>query len=147
MGEPNAEDGLVADITEQYKTNYDQWFRVATQITLKEATDEKLGRIEEAYLNSLQPSTTNTNSNVSNGRSPVRFRRNNGEFRARNITSKLASRPSSVGKENRINSTKGPNTMDTDDEVQLSGTKRKGFAHDDYSSRDTSGRKMIRRNN
>ena len=42
IGEPNAEDGLVPDITNLYRTNYREWFRIAEKKTALEATDEKL---------------------------------------------------------------------------------------------------------
>jgi len=47
MSEPNAEDGLVAEITSQYGRDYDAWWSQAEALTKKEATDEKLRAMED----------------------------------------------------------------------------------------------------
>ena len=130
MGEPNAEDGLVADVTEQYKSHYDRWFDIAKQMTLKEATDDKLVIVEQEYLKSLIPSN---NSHVEGGRnghksSTITGRRNVLFLGKRKAASKLSSK-STINKENR-NHDNDSNSMDTD-EVRLSGTKRKDVAQDE----------------
>ena len=48
MGEPNAEDGLVADVTEQFKSHHQLWFAEAKRLTEVEATEAKLVEREEA---------------------------------------------------------------------------------------------------
>jgi hypothetical protein len=56
MGEPNAEDGLVADVTAQFKSNYEAWFLEAKQLTEREATDAQLIEREETINASMNQS-------------------------------------------------------------------------------------------
>jgi ubiquitin-conjugating enzyme E2 T len=65
MGEPNAEDGLVAEVTEQYKKNFDSWHNDAKKLTLKEATDDKLISLEQGYLKSILAKNTETKRKAS----------------------------------------------------------------------------------
>jgi len=53
MGEPNAEDGLVAEVTEQFKSDHDGWLRDAKSLADKEATDAKLVDREEGVKQSI----------------------------------------------------------------------------------------------
>lgn len=48
MGEPNGEDGLVAEITSQFKRDREGWICEAKSMTEREATEEKLLRMEES---------------------------------------------------------------------------------------------------
>lgn len=46
MGEPNGDDGLVAETTNQFRNDYDAWYNQARQLTILEATDEKMLQTE-----------------------------------------------------------------------------------------------------
>lgn len=116
MGEPNAEDGLVADVTEQYKKNYDSWFDKAKRMTLAEATDDKLVALEQGYLKSMLANNEEKNVKSLN--------------RSKKLTSsRILGRK--ILKENKGRGSN--NTMDIDVST-LSGNKRKDHA-DDESTR------------
>lgn len=53
LGEPNADDGLVADVTAQFKNDYQGWFLEAKQMTEMEATDAQLVAREEGIKESM----------------------------------------------------------------------------------------------
>ena len=57
MGEPNGEDGLVAEITSQFKRDREGWICEAKNMTEREATEEKLLRMEESLKGKNVPKT------------------------------------------------------------------------------------------
>lgn len=70
MGEPNAEDGLVAEVTAQFKNDYEGWYQEAMLSAGKEATDAKLIDREESakqsILNNSECTTENNKKSASN---------------------------------------------------------------------------------
>lgn len=116
MGEPNAEDGLVAEVTEQYKKNYDSWFDEAKRMTLAEANDDKLVILEQGYLKSI--SARNEEKNV----------------KTLNRSKKSASTRILGRKVLKENRGRGPNNMMDVDVSTLSGSKRK-----DHSDSESTG--------
>ena len=79
MGEPNAEDGLVADVTAQFRSNYEAWFLEAKQLTEREATDAQLINKEEMMKTSMNESIQANEK----GRIPRSFVRKGKENRER----------------------------------------------------------------
>jgi ubiquitin-conjugating enzyme E2 T len=63
MGEPNGDDGLVAETTNQFRNDYDDWYKQARQLTVQEATDDKMilteSRIKKEILLSIENSSKN----------------------------------------------------------------------------------------
>jgi hypothetical protein len=123
MGEPNAEDGLVADVTEQFKTRYEEWVKDARRLTESVGTDDKLVELEKGYLKSmLLTNGENDKSGNDNGTSNIA-----GTIGKKRTSPKILSKRKN-GKENKG---KDPNTMDTDTDITtLSGNKRKDINND-----------------
>ena len=107
MEQPNAEDGLVMEVTEQYKNNYEAWRRDALQMTKDEATNDKLIVLEKSYRAKMTATTTSNRDNKSSN------------VRRQSSFSKLGGR----GRR-----TLNTNTADTEMVSILSGNKRKKFA-------------------
>ena len=81
MAEPNAEDGLVADVTEQFKSQPQSWFMEAKRLTELEATDKKLIQneqhiIEKRIANGSKDDVNQTRITYPRARSFVRRQRN-----------------------------------------------------------------------
>jgi len=50
LGEPNADDGLVPEVTRQFGRDYEGWWREAEEMARKEATEEKLRLMEDGVM-------------------------------------------------------------------------------------------------
>lgn len=62
MGEPNGDDGLVAETTNQFRNHYDAWYNQAKQLTILEATDEKMLQTESRMKKEIAISISNETS-------------------------------------------------------------------------------------
>lgn len=60
MGDPNGDDGLVAETTKQFRNEYDAWYNQAKQLTILEATDEKLIQTESRIKKDISISHENS---------------------------------------------------------------------------------------
>jgi len=118
MGEPNAEDGLVADVTEQYKNNHESWFDEAKRMTSAEATDDKLIVLEQGYLKSILANSEEKNAKCSNCSDSAQVRRK--------------SAPRILGRKIlKENKGRSSNSMMDTDVPTISGNKRKDHVGDE----------------